>query len=102
MRHRSFHDSSGRGWTVSEVTKGLPTFAARSQLGDAGRARGPIGTRRFAAGLVAEPWLCFESRRERRRLARVPEPWDELVDADLLHLLGESDAVPVGHGVRLA
>jgi hypothetical protein len=102
MRHRSFHDPSGRGWTVSEVTNGLPTFAAGSQTRDVSRAHGPIGTRRLAAGLVAEPWLCFESRRERRRLARVPERWDELVDADLQRLLGESDVVPVGHIVHVA
>ena len=102
MRHRSFHDSSGRGRTVSEVAKGLPTFAARPQTRDVIRPHGPMGTRRFAAGLVAEPWLCVESRRERRRLARLPKRWDDFVDADVQRLLGESDVVPAGHCVLVA
>jgi hypothetical protein len=80
MRHRSFHDSSGRRWTVSEITNGLPAFAARSQARDVSGPRGSIGTRRFAAALVAAPWLCFDVQR----------------------LLGESHVVPVGHIVHVA
>ena len=102
MRHRSFHDSSGRGWTVSEVTKSLPTFAAPSQTRHVTCPYGAIGTHRFAAGLVAEPWLCVESRRERRRLARLPKRWDDFVDADVQRLLDESDVVPAGHFVHVA
>jgi hypothetical protein len=98
MRHRSFQDSTGRAWTVSEVTKGLPTFAPRPLRDDGGRALRPIGTRRFAAHTVAVPWLCFESWRERRRLARVPDEWDHLADVELQRLLSESAVVLVEHG----
>ena len=77
VRHRSFTDRTGTGWTVSEVTKGLPTFPAR---------RAP---RAFAL------WLCFESSGESRRLAPVPAKWDDLPADGLEGLLGASDLMPI-------
>jgi hypothetical protein len=92
MLHRTFTDRSGILWTVSEVTKGLPTFPRERRA----RARG--AKRRPAAHVSVTkrdgdlPWLCFQSQRERRRLERVPEHWDKLTPIELEDLLARSVA----------
>lgn len=92
MRHRTFTDRDGLRWTVTEVTKGLPTFSGnrerratpRSGIRDAGATRS-LSTRELEV-----PWLCFESANERRRLSRIPARWDELPEDELEDLLGTS------------
>jgi hypothetical protein len=55
-----------------------PKTAAEDYLGDYG-----------------EGWLCFESQQERRRLARFPDDWDRMTEADLCSLLSKAALVPV-------
>jgi hypothetical protein len=103
MAHREFTDSRRINWVVWDV---YPT------LGD--RRRSPEDRRRFmretderrTAGsplrLRAEyenGWLAFESRGEKRRLAPVPEGWDQLDERGLERLCDA--AVSVGRPRRL-
>jgi hypothetical protein len=96
MRHRSFRDRNGVRWTVAEITKGLPTFAEQRERRDEPRlkdrqrvtAQSALEVRPFDA-----PWLSFESKRERRRLASVPARWDSMAEDELEDLLGESEAI---------
>ncbi|HXQ77066.1 MAG TPA: hypothetical protein VN797_02610, partial [Gemmatimonadaceae bacterium] len=46
-------------------------------------------------GDYGEGWLCFESQQERRRLARFPDDWDRMSEADLCSLLSKAALVPV-------
>ena len=47
----------------------------------------------------AHGWLAFETRGEKRRLAPIPDGWEEMTARDLQELL--SRAVPVSPGRRL-
>lgn len=93
MNYRVFTDSKGQRWEVWLV---LPTAAERREaerrvLADrrvesrpyATERRAPLDRRRFAyrrvgvAAVFENGWLCFESDNEKRRLAPVPDGWDE-------------------------
>ena len=78
MAVRDFMDESGTKWRVWPVLRSSihPKTAAEDYLGDYG-----------------DGWLCFESPKERRRLARFPEDWDKMPDADLCKLLGKAAVV---------
>ncbi len=105
MPYRGFTDSRGTFWEVWEVE---PSHAERRSADPAAAAsyRGPERRRRsdetprvrisseFVCG-----WLCFQSLYEKRRLAPVPDRWDDLPDGELRRLLDE--AVPVGRPRRL-
>lgn len=72
MAVRDFFDRDGVAWRVWPVTPGeiRPPTAAEDYLKEYG-----------------EGWLCFESDRERRRLARYPREWEGLADEELRALL---------------
>jgi hypothetical protein len=80
MAVRDFVDEKGNKWRVWAVlrTSIHPRTAAEDFLGD-----------------YADGWLCFESQQERRRLARYPQDWDKMSDADLRTLLDKAALVPV-------
>lgn len=83
MALRDFQDSQGTRWTVWNVA---PSFA----LGSAFSNNGAAGHEGQA---LAEGWLCFESETEKRRLAPVPEQWEELTSGALAELLGRAQVV---------
>ena len=80
MAVRDFVDEKGQKWRVWPVLRSSihPKTAAEDYLGDYG-----------------EGWLCFESQQERRRLARYPDDWDRMTEADLCSLLSKAALVPV-------
>ncbi len=85
MAVRDFVDEKGMKWRVWPVSRSSihPKTAVEDFLGDYG-----------------EGWLCFESQQERRRLARFPDDWDKMADADLCKLLGKAALVPRRGGGR--
>ena len=95
MRHRTFTDRNGVCWTVSEVTKDIPTFVDHRER----RAEPRSKRRRFtkAPQLATRPhnlpWLSFESPNTRRRISSVPIGWDDLPEDQLEDLLGKSETV---------
>jgi hypothetical protein len=78
MAVREFTDESGVKWTVwpVQVTSIHPRTAAEDFLGDYG-----------------DGWLCFESARDRRRLAMYPQDWENFDEPGLCRLL--QTAAPV-------
>ena len=94
MNYRTFLDSSGRRWEVWLVT---PAAAERRKVdrraasaaapetfeGFADRRRtperrkSPFRRNVSVASEYSNGWLCFESEGEKRRLAPVPNGWDE-------------------------
>ena len=94
MSYRTFLDSSGKRWEVWLVT---PAAAERRKVDRrAASSAGPETFEGFAdrrrtperrksafrrnvtvASEYSNGWLCFESEGEKRRLAPVPEGWQE-------------------------
>jgi len=93
VSYRTFHDSGGKRWEVwlvtpaaaerrkvdrrvgkaqSDMPQGL---ADRRQTPD--RRRSPFRRHVVVANEFTNGWLCFESEGEKRRLAPVPEGWEE-------------------------
>jgi hypothetical protein len=64
---REYTDTAGVRWKVWMVQPGSIT----------GRMGEMVG------GVIREPWLCFESRDEKWRLAPVPSSWQARSDTDL-------------------
>jgi hypothetical protein len=95
MRHRSFTDRSGVCWTISEVTKDVPTFVENRERRAEARSESqrPAESTRLATRPLDLPWLSFESPRTRRRVASVPAGWDDLPEDELEDLLGRSEIV---------
>ena len=86
---RAFTDSSGTEWRVWDV---LPSNTTQSFSAGLGGLSSLMGTA-FASG-----WLCFESPREKRRLAPIPDDWGGSGDRDLERLC--SHALPVTESRR--
>ena len=93
MSYRTFTDSSGKRWEVWLVT---PAAAERRRvdrrvkkaeadtpggLADRrhtpDRRRSPYHRHVVVATEFSDGWLCFESEGEKRRLAPVPEGWEQ-------------------------
>ena len=78
MAHRQFTDSAGNVWDVWDV---YPTAATRTlaefypRLQTAAPGADPCHA---VAPSLAGGWLCFEQAEERRRLAPIPDAWDQL------------------------
>ncbi|MDB4873980.1 MAG: hypothetical protein JWM41_426 [Gemmatimonadetes bacterium] len=89
---REFTDRAGVLWRVSVVHDTHATDAgprerranARSAVRDSPKAK-RLGTRPLEL-----PWLCFESRTERRRVSPAPSGWEELAEDELEDLMGNS------------
>ena len=78
MAVRDVVDEKGTKWKVWLVSAASihPRTAAEDFLGD-----------------YADGWLCFESDKERRRLARFPQDWDKLPDKALIGLIKTAQIV---------
>lgn len=86
MAHREFRDPTGRRWDVWSViperaerrrqTAALPSTAERRRQADS-EYRVPLGEQ-WTRG-----WLAFETRGEKRRLAPIPDGWEQASDAEL-------------------
>jgi hypothetical protein len=94
VSYRTFLDSTGKRWEVWLVTpaaaerrkvdrraaaaargEDLSGFADRRLTPD--RRKNPFRRSIEVASEYSQGWLCFESEGEKRRLAPVPEGWDE-------------------------
>ena len=107
MSYRLFEDSQGNEWQVWDIiprleerresattdrrveVKVIP-FADRRRAG----RRVAVARRALLRGSYAHGWLCFESRREKRRLSPIPGDWTTCDDETLEGYLHE--------GVRVA
>ena len=104
MAHRTFTDSKRVTWDVWEVN---PTsHERRSGVVDHRRQRRGTDRRQVldtsrvrVSGAYAQGWLAFESRHDKRRLAPLPEGWEELDELELGRLVER--AAPVGRPRRL-
>jgi len=95
VSYRTFLDSTGRRWEVWLVTpaaaerrkadrragpadgsNALEGFADRRRTPE--RRKSPFRRNVVVATEYSNGWLCFESEGEKRRLAPVPEGWDEV------------------------
>lgn len=94
MERKSFVDVFGMEWDVWEV---YPRLVERRLMRERRAARRESEERRHV--VVGRPtlprqilagWLAFQSRHERRRLADVPDEWEELTDRELQALLVQS------------
>jgi hypothetical protein len=69
MPSRSFTDPHGVSWMVWEVTP--------AEHRDSGELD------RHLPAAMTRGWLCFQSDRQKRRLAPIPSGWRERSDAEL-------------------
>ena len=94
MEHREFTDVHGSPWIVWEV---YPRLTERRLMRER-RAlrRGTVERRHVLVGRQTLPrqilagWLAFQSRHERRRVAPVPDDWEDLSERELRALLAQS------------
>ncbi|MEP6732345.1 MAG: hypothetical protein ABJE10_16990 [bacterium] len=91
---RSFTDVLGNNWVVWEV---YPRLTERRLLRERRLARrGTLDRRHEVVGRQTLPrqilagWLAFQNLAERRRLAPVPDDWEDLSDRELRALLAQS------------
>jgi hypothetical protein len=93
MPARSFTDRTGMLWRVSEI-RGDDLAVPQEPRERRAQVRSAPRPTRKAARLETRPldlpWLCFESRSERRRVSPVPAEWRELTDEELEDLMGIS------------
>ena len=75
---REFCDAAGAAWRVFRATPHSSSIKREKVLPEA-----------FRHG-----WLVFECDVERRRLAPIPDDWEELSDAELLQLCLSASVVP--------
>jgi hypothetical protein len=78
VSYRTFLDSTGKRWEVWLVTPA----AAERRKADRRAGREPSEKNPFrrtveVASEYSQGWLCFEGDGEKRRLAPVPEGWEE-------------------------
>jgi hypothetical protein len=76
---REYRDGAGVHWRVWNVQPS--TFVAPSVSGQ-------------PADIARQPWLCFESRTEKRRLIPAPDGWELHTDAELDDLRQTAELVP--------
>ena len=106
MSYRLFEDSHGTEWQVWDI---VPRLEERRVVAEADRRVDikviPFADRRRTArrfsnvrrtllrGSYSHGWLCFESRREKRRLSPIPDDWTTCDDATLEAHLHEGQRV---------
>jgi hypothetical protein len=78
---REFTDSEGHEWRVWDVNPLL-----QDRLVPSGKKR------RFVR--IPQPWLCFESGADRRRLTPIPADWQTCDVARLQDLCDQAESVP--------
>ena len=89
---REYRDSAGTEWKVWEVYPSARSSGARTAVS----ATDSVA---FPKPELADGWLCFESRREKRRLAPIPPGWEMCEPAGLERLCGEAGFIswPADH-----
>jgi hypothetical protein len=105
LAHRTFTDSKRVTWDVWEVGPTSPE--RRSGVADRRHKSRSAADRRQmldisrmpVSGAYAQGWLAFESKHDKRRLAPVPEGWDDFNDRELGRLVEQ--ASPAGRPRRL-
>lgn len=113
MAHRMFSDGGGREWLVWDV---IPQTADRrdgatdpdterqddglTELDRRADGRG-VQARAYAVlpSALAEGWLCFESRDEKRRLGPIPDRWEDLPSEELLKLVNAAELATPREGM---
>ena len=105
MAHRIFTDSARVTWEVWDVVPGRILLEARNHRAGADRRveqHGPPaegerrkgGDRRATlAPQLRHGWLAFRNDAERRRLAPIPEGWEQASDAELERYCGAAESV---------
>lgn len=107
MSYRLFEDSKGTEWQVWDVVPRLEERRATAQtdrrvdikvipFADRRRTSRRIAQSRRALlrGNYAHGWLCFESKREKRRLSPIPDDWTTCDDETIEHYLRDGVRVP--------
>lgn len=85
MGYRSFIDAAGVEWQAWDMVprnmerrtadrRSVAMQVANERRGATGRRR-PAGARLTLASALHAGWLCFETRREKRRLSPIPADW---------------------------
>lgn len=101
MTHRTIRDPSGEAWDVWQVEPLMWDVTLGSES-DGARADAPdIAAPSFLDPALANGWLCFESRIERRRLAPIPRGWERMTDAELHALCAWATVVHRSYGGAL-
>jgi hypothetical protein len=90
---RGFVDTAGVEWRVWEVFPGKGPTKRRAA---AALSRSSLNGTAFADG-----WLCFESDKEKRRLAPIPRGWESHDKKTLEALCGKATLVPARHARRV-
>jgi hypothetical protein len=96
MAHREFTDTLGRSWNVWSV---IPERAERRRHDEdvKGAAdRRHSRSREFRVPLGEQwldGWLAFETKGEKRRLAPIPEEWEQASDEQLYRMLERAEQI---------
>lgn len=105
MASREFTDSHGAVWTVWDVSP--PANLERRMRDDpllrpeVERRRVPQYRPQLSSPEMARGWLAFQTRGEKRRLAPVPEAWEQMSVSELRGLLARAHPVkPSGRFVE--
>lgn len=108
MAYRTFVDPEGRSWQVWEVRPsgierrrgdrrtGVLPFGGGAERRSGQERRTVRQPRAILNEYLSQGWLAFHSATEKRRLAPIPDGWDELSAVELGELCERADAVPRG------
>jgi hypothetical protein len=99
VAHRTFTDRDGVQWEVWNV---FPGWADRRRGDDrrdgARRARAErrvlLGQRIGVRAELADGWLCFRGGGEKRRVAPIPDGWEDFDDSKLSELVKSLPSTP--------
>jgi hypothetical protein len=104
--HRTFLDDLARLWNAWDV---IPAWGERRRAERRQRVEGAgarvidrrAGERRHHRGVrialpprLAQGWIAFECGTERRRVAPIPEGWNELPESALRELWRDAEQLP--------
>jgi hypothetical protein len=105
MAHRIFADSTGATWEVWDVVPGRLLLEARNHragterrvaqhaLPEEGERRRGGDRRATLAPQLRHGWLAFRNGSERRRLAPIPDGWEQAPESELARWCGEAELV---------
>jgi hypothetical protein len=95
MIRRSFTDTTGVAWLVSESPpRVLTLIRPRERRREEPRPERVVGAARFATRDVGVPCLHFEASHECRRLTPIPLGWEGMREDELEELLSASTVMP--------
>jgi hypothetical protein len=102
--HRKIKDEDGKAWDVWEV---YPSAVEQRMSGEHPAAPSTDGAQSVRRGVrvvvpsaLQQGWLAFQTGKERRRLAPIPENWIALDDAAIIALLARADRLTDGDGAK--